>query len=158
MGRMKHINVFGFLGPPRDAIFPTRERENGLLKENPSTKAIFPFSRGKNRISQGVENRGSLISVPLALREYCKWLLSGVVVGIEGPCWPLHWQKRRTVSEYCSACVSHVGLSTNKQSNRTRTTFSTVLGTHPNPYSDKEINLRRALRPLPSLTIHAPLN
>ena len=32
-------------------------------------KAIFPFSRGKNRISQGVENRGSLISVPLALRE-----------------------------------------------------------------------------------------
>ena len=30
--------------------------------------AIFPFSRGKNRISQGVENRGSLISVPLALR------------------------------------------------------------------------------------------
>ena len=31
--------------------------------------AVFPFSRGKNRISQGVENRGSLISVPLALRE-----------------------------------------------------------------------------------------
>ena len=27
-------------------------------------KAVFPFSRGKNRISQGVENRGSLISVP----------------------------------------------------------------------------------------------
>ena len=25
---------------------------------------IFPASRGKNRISQGVENRGSLISVP----------------------------------------------------------------------------------------------
>ena len=31
-------------------------------------KTVFPFSRGKNRISQGVENRGSLISVPLALR------------------------------------------------------------------------------------------
>ena len=31
--------------------------------------AIFPFSRGKHRISQGVENRGSLISAPLALRE-----------------------------------------------------------------------------------------
>ena len=30
--------------------------------------ALFPFSRGKNRISQGVENRGSLFSVPLALR------------------------------------------------------------------------------------------
>ena len=26
-------------------------------------KAVFPFSRGKSRISQGVENRGSLISV-----------------------------------------------------------------------------------------------
>ena len=49
--------------------FPTRERENGLFKEKPSTKAIFPFSRGKNRISRGVENRGSLISVPLALRQ-----------------------------------------------------------------------------------------
>ena len=55
--------------PLRDAIFPTREREKGLLKEKPSTKAIFPFSRGKDRISQGVENRGSLISVPLALSE-----------------------------------------------------------------------------------------
>ena len=37
-------------------------------RKKPSTKAIFPWSRGKNRISQGVENRGSLISVPLALR------------------------------------------------------------------------------------------
>ena len=48
--------------------FPTRERENGLFKEKPSTRAVFPFSRGKNHISQGVENRGSLIGVPLALR------------------------------------------------------------------------------------------
>ena len=31
-------------------------------------KAIFPISRGNNRFSQGVENRGSLIGVPLALR------------------------------------------------------------------------------------------
>ena len=38
------------------------------FKEKPSTKAIFPFSRGENRISQGVENRGSLISMPCALR------------------------------------------------------------------------------------------
>ena len=51
-------------------IFPTRERETGLFGEKPSTKAIFPFSRGKNRIWQGVENRGSLISVPLALRVF----------------------------------------------------------------------------------------
>ena len=50
-------------------MFPMRERENGLSREGfSSTKAVFPFSRGKNRISQGVENRGSLISVPLALR------------------------------------------------------------------------------------------
>ena len=31
-------------------------------------KAVSPFSRGRNRISQEAENRGSLISVPLALR------------------------------------------------------------------------------------------
>ena len=31
-------------------------------------RPFIPFSRGKNRISQGVENQGSLISVPLALR------------------------------------------------------------------------------------------
>ena len=48
-----------FSAPLRDAIFPMRERENGLFKEKPSTKAVFP----------GVENWGSLISVPLALRE-----------------------------------------------------------------------------------------
>ena len=46
-----------------------RERENGLFKERFSLKRpVFPFSREKDRISQGVENRGSLISVPLALR------------------------------------------------------------------------------------------
>ena len=58
-----------FSSPLRDAIFHTRDRENDLFKEKPSKRAIFPFSRGKNRTSQGVENRGSLISVPLALRE-----------------------------------------------------------------------------------------
>ena len=31
---------------------------------------IFPVSRGKNRISQGVEDWGSLISVPYALRVF----------------------------------------------------------------------------------------
>ena len=44
-----------FLSP---AIFPTRERENGLFKEKPSTKAISSFSRGKNRISQGDRKSG----------------------------------------------------------------------------------------------------
>ena len=40
------------------------------------TKAVFPFSRGKNRISQGVENRGSLISVPsLSFLSLLGWFL-----------------------------------------------------------------------------------
>ena len=34
----------------------------------PCEMRFFPREKGKNRISQGVENRGSLISVPLALR------------------------------------------------------------------------------------------
>ena len=63
-----------FSTPREMRFFPTRERENGLFKEHPLTKAVFPFSRGKNRISQGVENRGSLISVPLALRVTCSIL------------------------------------------------------------------------------------
>ena len=56
--------------PPARCDLPTRERENGLCQRKTSTKVVFPFSRGENRISQGVENRGSLISVPLALREF----------------------------------------------------------------------------------------
>ena len=38
-----------------------------LSKQYSARFLISPFSRGKNRISQGVENRGSLIGVPLAL-------------------------------------------------------------------------------------------
>ena len=53
--------------PLRYAIFPTRYRENGHFEVLPLRVAIFPVSRGKNRILQGVENRGSLITVPLAL-------------------------------------------------------------------------------------------
>ena len=55
--------------PPARCDFSHARKGNGLFKEKPSTKVIFPFSRGKDRISQGVEDRGSLISVPLALRE-----------------------------------------------------------------------------------------
>ena len=58
--------------PPARCDFSHARKGNGLFKEKPSTKAVFPFSRGKNRISQGVEHRGSLISVPLALREELK--------------------------------------------------------------------------------------
>ena len=58
--------------PLRDAIFPTRERENR-----------FPFLTWENRISQWVENRGSLISVPLALREVVVFIADDL--GFLGP-------------------------------------------------------------------------
>ena len=58
-----------FLPPARCGFSHARKGKTAEFQRNPSTKAIFPFSRGKNRISHGVENRGSLISVPLALRE-----------------------------------------------------------------------------------------
>ena len=47
-------------------FFPREKGKAAFFKEKPSTKAIFPLSCGKNRISQRVENRGSLISAPLA--------------------------------------------------------------------------------------------
>ena len=61
-----------FSTPCEMRFFPREKGKTAFVKGNPSTKAVFPFSRGKNRISQGVENRGSLISVPLALREVFK--------------------------------------------------------------------------------------
>ena len=59
-----------FSTPCEMRFFPREksERENGLCRGFFFGKAVCPFSRGTNRISQGVENRGSLISVPLALR------------------------------------------------------------------------------------------
>ena len=54
--------------PPARCDFPTQERGNDLCRGFFIEEAVFPFSRGKDRFSQGVENRGSLISVPLALR------------------------------------------------------------------------------------------
>ena len=53
--------------PLRHAIFPTRYREKAIFKEKPSPKAIFTLPRAKNRMSQGVQNRGSQMSVPLAI-------------------------------------------------------------------------------------------
>ena len=50
-------------------FFPREKGGTALCQRKTLDKGRFPFSRGKNRISQGVENRGSLISVPLALRE-----------------------------------------------------------------------------------------
>ena len=49
-------------------FFPREKGKTAFSEKNAQKMAVFPFSRGKNRISQGVENRGSLISVPLALR------------------------------------------------------------------------------------------
>ena len=40
-------------------------------------KAVFPFSRGK----KGVESRGSLISVPLAFRDFLRSRKSAPMVG-----------------------------------------------------------------------------
>ena len=53
-----------FSTPCEMRFFPRDIGNMAIFKE----KAIFLISRGKNRISQGVENRGSLICVPLALR------------------------------------------------------------------------------------------
>ena len=63
------ISAPRFFTPCETRFFPRKKGKTAIFKEKPSTKAIFPFSRGKNRISQGVKNRGSLISVPLALRD-----------------------------------------------------------------------------------------
>ena len=58
-----------FSTPCEMRFFPRKKGKTALFKESYSMKRPFsPFSRGKNRISQGVENQGSPISVPLALR------------------------------------------------------------------------------------------
>ena len=57
-----------FSTPCEMRFFPREKGESGLRRGFVFEKAVFPFSRGKNCISQGVENRGSLISVPLALK------------------------------------------------------------------------------------------
>ena len=57
---------------PCEMRFFPREKGKMAFVEGSSLKwRRFPFSRGKDRISQGVENGGSLISVPLALGVYC---------------------------------------------------------------------------------------
>ena len=53
----------------RHAIFFARDiGRMTIFDANPLKMAIFPRSCGKNRTSQGVENQGSLIIVPLPLR------------------------------------------------------------------------------------------
>ena len=68
---------------PGDMPFFPREKGKMVLFEGFSLKmALFPVSRGKNRVSQAVENRGSLISVPLALRVFIQ-------------CWAGVWHPQR---------------------------------------------------------------
>ena len=51
-------------------FFPREKGKTDFVEGFSLKMALFPFSRGENRISQRVENRGSLISVPLALRVF----------------------------------------------------------------------------------------
>ena len=63
-----------FSTPCETRFFPREKGKTAFSKKNPRQRP-FSLSRvGKNRISQGVEDRGSLISAPLALRV--------VVVGV----------------------------------------------------------------------------
>ena len=58
--------------------FPTRHMENGHFLQALSFRmTVIPVLHANNRVSQGLnENRGSLISVPLALREMNSVLIS----------------------------------------------------------------------------------
>ena len=65
--------------PPARCDFSHARKGKWPLSRVFLLKRPFSLSRvGKNRISQGVENRGSLISVPLALRV-CQGPLNGGV-------------------------------------------------------------------------------
>ena len=54
-----------------DTTDSTTSLQNHLRTQN----AELPIDFRKNRISRGVENRGSLISVPLALRVFFSFVL-----------------------------------------------------------------------------------
>ena len=63
------ISEHRFSTPCEMRFFPRETGKMAIFEGFCLKTAIFPVSRGKNRILQGVEDRGSLISVPLALRE-----------------------------------------------------------------------------------------
>ena len=58
-----------FSTPCEMRFFP-REKGKMAFVEGFFCNGRFPFLAWENRISQGVENRGPLISVPLALRVW----------------------------------------------------------------------------------------
>ena len=68
-----------FSTPCEMRFFPREKGKTAFSRKNPRQRPFSLFSRGKNRISQGVEDRGSLISVPLGLRAV-RVTLSGSVV------------------------------------------------------------------------------
>ena len=57
----------------------------------------------------------------------------------------LHQDVSRKVSEYCSACVSRVGLSTKQATEPYSDNLVNRTRNPSEPYSDKEIPLRKAL-------------
>ena len=59
--------------------------------------------------------------------------------------------ENRKVSEYCSACVSHVGLSTKQATEPYSDNLLNRTRNPSEPYSDKDIPTRGALRPVPLL-------
>ena len=63
-----------FSTPCEMRFFPREKGKTAISKKKPSTQAVFPE----------VENRGSLISVPLALRELIA-VLSESVLDQNGP-------------------------------------------------------------------------
>ena len=58
-----------FSAPCEMRFFPREKGKTAFSKKNPWQGPVSSSRVGKIRISQGVENQGSLISVPLALRE-----------------------------------------------------------------------------------------
>ena len=52
------------------------------------------------------------------------------------------------MSEYCSACVSRVGLSTKQATEPYSDNLVNCTWNPSEPYSDKDIPVRRALRPV----------
>ena len=60
-----------FSTPFEMQFFPREKGKTAFSKKNPR-QMPFSLSRVGNRISQGVENRGSLISAPLALRVFVR--------------------------------------------------------------------------------------
>ena len=82
------------------------------------------------------KNRHKIVAVFVAF-----WVSSLSISLSSSPCFPCFslYVRDRTVSEYCSACVSRVGLSTiSKQQNRTRTTLRAVLGQRNYPWKSFE--------------------